>query len=199
MDWSRLTAWLDEGSTVDWAKVSKCGIGTIYVDPRSANAVQVIADIQAHGVLAGAYTATSWEPSLSGADFADYTSGLLQKFLPRKTAEAPPYMADLEAVSVEWQTEFVARYRQHQPARPSSFTTEPWKDGTVVPLPALEQAGFHWYPQLYHGDMSPADPAAVVANACRWYTPQLVHPFYDGAVLPGDHRDGCVFTLERLV
>jgi hypothetical protein len=30
------------------------------------------------------------------------------------------------------------------------------------------------------------------------YPPNMLHPFYDGARLPADARDGCVFTAERI-
>jgi hypothetical protein len=82
-----------------------------------------------------------------------------------------------------------------------AYTNEPFKDGTIVPIAALTADPahpVHWYPQLYHGDMSPADPAAVVLEASRWYNSNCVHPFYDGAHLPGDSRDGCIFHQGRL-
>jgi hypothetical protein len=46
--------------------------------------------------------------------------------------------------------------------------------------------------------MSPADPAAVVLEAARIFTPNAVHPFYDGAHLPPDARDGCVYLMDRI-
>lgn len=201
MDWNRLAAWIYLSSTVDWTKAYAYDVGVIYVDPRSPNAAAVIADIRSHGCSPGIYTVPSWAPTLGGSDFAIYTSDLLNKFLPRGAlAEAPPYMADLEARSVTWQQSFLTTYRSYQPARPSSYTNEPFKNGSVVPIPDLKTAKFHWYPQTYYGDMSAADAAAVMLDLCRWgYEPSMIHPFYAGERFPWeDHRDGCVFTLERL-
>ena len=56
--------------------------------------------------------------------------------------------------------------------------------------------GLHWYPQMYYGDMSPADPAAVMLEVTRIYPPEMVHPFYDGACVPADARDGCVSLVS---
>jgi hypothetical protein len=200
VDWTALAAWIYLDSTVDWAKVDRYKISTVYIDPRSGNASEVRDDIRAHGKQCGAYTVAAWKPDLGGAAFSVWTSQRLQALLPRQAgSEAAPYMADLEAVSQQYQRDFLTDYRRRQPARPSSYTNEPWKDGTVVPIPELVKSGFHWYPQLYYGGMSPADGAGVVLEVCRWGFPaDRVHPFYDGARLPLDRRDGCVFTLERL-
>ena len=199
MNWNALAAWLYLNDEVDWAKADRYGVQVIYFDPRSGNAPHVRDEILAHGRLPGIYTVPNWCPGLSGSQFALWTSQQLQRLLPRTGAEAPPYMADLEAVSIDWQRAFLQTYRSYQPRRPSSYTNEPFKDGTVVPVPELAAAGFHWYPQTYCGDMHAADAAAVVLEVARWGFPaDRIHPFYAGERLPADHRDGCVFTLERL-
>lgn len=97
-----------------------------------------------------------------------------------------------------------------QAGRPLAYTNEPFKDGTVVPLADIAIAGLHFFPQLYYGDMSPADTGAVVLDLARWIesdisaTPKgelpaaIVHPFYDGARIATDQRDGAYFTAERI-
>lgn len=199
MNWSALAAWLYESDTPDYGKLAAHAIEVVYVDPRSGNAAAVIADLRAHAVAPGIYTAPSWHPSMDGPMFALWTSQQLNALLPRAGApEASPFMADLEGVDVSWQTAFLASYRSYEPARPSSATVAPFQGGLVA-TGRLAVAGFHLYPQLYYGDMTPADPAGVLLELARQGFPaDRLHPFYDGARLPSDARDGCVFTAERL-
>src|SRR5579864_1134011 len=148
MNWLALSAWIYEDSVPDYGKLAAHAIAVVYVDPRSGNADQVIADIRAHGLLAGAYMATSWNTGLSGAEFAHWCSDTLNARLPKGNfAEAPPFMSDLEAVSVQWQRDFLAEYRHPQPRRPSSYTNAPFQNETVVPIAELQAAGFPWYQQ----------------------------------------------------
>jgi hypothetical protein len=128
---------------------------------------------------------------------------------------AEPLMLDLEQCSKDYVTRLLlgstsgrgltsgALYKANptasQPGRPIGYTNEPFKDGTVVPVDVLEGAGCHWFPQLYYGDMSPADGAAVALEVARWGFPaDRVHPFYDGARVASDQRDGCYFVAERI-
>lgn len=199
MNWSALAAWLYESDTPDYSKLAAHAVEVVYVDPRSSNAAAVIADLRAHAIAPGIYTVPSWEPSMDGPTFAKWTSDQLNALLPRAGApEAPPFMADLEGVDVAWQTAFLGSYRSYQPARPSSATVAPFQ-GALIATTYLNGHGFHLYPQLYYGDMSPADPAGVLLEMARQGFPAAsLHPFYDGTRLPIDARDGCVFTAERL-
>jgi hypothetical protein len=182
----------------DRAKITKYAIGTVYVDPRSTNAAEVIASLRAYGVTPGLYECPGWYGNPTPPTFVAAVAAHANELIPRVGASAPPVMLDLEGVSKDWIASAVRLYRKSQPRRPTAFTTEPFQDGTVVPFGALLNANMEWYPQLYHGDMSPADPAAVILELCRWGFPAAkIHPFYDGANLPLDHRDGAVFTLER--
>lgn len=199
MNWSALAAWLYENDQLDVAKAKAHGIEVIYIDPRSSNAAEVIAAIRAAGLTPGAYFATSWWENATPAVFAQHVSDLLNATLPRgSAAEAPPAMLDLEAVAYDWAQLAVQSYRTHQPARPTAYTNEPFKDGSVVPLAALMKANLHWYVQLYADGMEPVNAARAMLQTCRLYPPMQVHPFYDGAALPSDAQDGCVFTLERI-
>lgn len=201
MNWGARAAWVYENTMPDVAKAKQHSIEVVYIDPRSTNAKAAIASIEGAGLLAGAYVASGWYgDAMDGVTFAGRASNLANAVIPRVgTAEAPPLMLDLEGRSQSWIAHALVEYRRHQPARPTAVTTEPFKDGTVLPMQGFRDAKVHWYPQLYHGDMSPADHAAVVLDAARWLgDATLVHPFYDGAALPGDARDGAVFTLERI-
>lgn len=196
MDWTTLAAWLYEQDTPDYTKLSTHGIGVVYLDPRSGNAATVAADLRAHGLAAGIYYCPSWFPGPTPQGHAQLVSDYVQKDGIIVTGE--PVMLDLEALSPVWVTAFLKSLRSYLPSRPLAYTNAPFQDQTVVPVATLQQYGIHWYPQTYYGDMSPADPAAVLLEVCRIYPPAMVHPFYDGARLPADARDGCVFTLERL-
>ena len=201
MDWTAKAAWIYENGVPDFNKLAEHGIKVVYVDPRSANTAEVIKSITDNGLVAGIYTVPSWQPQMNGLGFAKWTSYLLNTFLPRANGETPPYMADVEGDQLrnaEWVDSFLSTYRNYQPARPSSMTVEPFQGG-YVPVKALVAARFHLYPQVYYGDMSPADSAAVVLENVRSGMPaDSVHPFYDGAAIPRDARDGAIFTAERL-
>jgi hypothetical protein len=199
MNWSAKAAWLYAGNQPDWGKVAKYGIQVIYIDPRDAiYAKQLVADIRNRGLTPGAYVATSWYVGTSEG-FGDYVSFLANSVIPKGSlAEAPPLMLDLETVPIYWAAAIIREYRKHQPARPTAYTNEPFKDSTVVPTVIMQQANLHWYVQLYQGDMTAVDPAAAMMQVARIYPPNMVHPFYDGARWGTDHKDGCYFTLERM-
>jgi len=86
-----------------------------------------------------------------------------------------------------------------------SYTNMPFQNHTVVDFPVIARYGLHWFPQLYYGDMSPADASAVILEILRdmraWaganYAEQ-VHPFHDGLKYTTDQRDAAWFTAERL-
>jgi hypothetical protein len=80
-----------------------------------------------------------------------------------------------------------------------TYTNMPFQNGTVVPIPLLADLAVPWWPQLYYGDMSPADTAAVCLEIARWGFPASeIHPFYDGKLIATDQRDGGWFTAERI-
>lgn len=201
MNWSARAAWIYKDTQPDLAKAKKYGVEVIYLDPRASNAAAVRDAIRASNLVAGLYVASNWYgANVIGDAFGRLAATVANRVIPRPpNAEAPPLMLDLEGRTKTWMLGALTEYRRYEPARPTAVTTEPFKDGTVLPLAEFRAADVEWYPQLYHGDMSPADPAAVVLDASRWLGDATkVHPFYDGAHFPGDARDGCIFTLERL-
>lgn len=204
MNWRSLAAWLELDADADLTKCARYGITLVYVDPRSGNAAAQVAKLREGGFNAGIYAAANWRPELDGAGFAEYVSLFVKALIPQafplpSQSAGAPVMLDLEAVSIAWTSACLARWRQLRPIRETAYTNEPFKDPSVVPFADLEAAGLHWYAQTYYGSMTPADAAAVMLEPARWGFPaDRLHPFYDGARLPGDHRDGCVFTLSRL-
>ena len=178
------------------AKARKYGIKVIYIDVRRTDAKNVISFLTARGFIVGAYFASSWTEA-GGAAFADYISAELNALMPR-TSGVHPCMLDFEEKPIAWVDAALVRYRQHQPGRPTSLTDEPFQGG-VLDWNQIKTAGMPYYPQVYHGDMSLADAAAVVLEAARYYgDPKMVHPFYSGEHFGTDQRDGCYFTLERM-
>jgi hypothetical protein len=126
-----------------------------------------------------------------------------------------PLMVDLEQVSMEYVRRLVngapgnrgligsnnpSFLAGTQAGRPLWYTNEPFKDGTVVPIDVLRLVpGLRWFPQLYYGNMDPADAAAVVLEVAQWGFPATqVLPFYDGTRIASDQRDGCYFVAERI-
>jgi hypothetical protein len=197
VDWTKLGAWVYENNPVDLAKIAKYKIGTVYVDPRSGNAATVTAQLRAAGVTPGIYFDPHWD---GGNMTPQQHAGVISNYVQHTGLIEPgePVMLDMEALSIPWVANFLEEYRDHLPERPTAYTNAPFQNQTVVPVNALKTYGLHWYPQTYYGDMSPADTAAVMLEVARIYPPDMVHPFYDGAHLPADARDGAVFTLERL-
>lgn len=202
MDWTQLAAWIYRDSTIDLAKIRAHKIGTVYVDPRSSNAATVCGALRFEGVTPGLYYSPGWFAGPTPQQHAQKLSDYVQKAGIISGGE--PVMVDLELLSPPWVRTFLTSLHAHLPRRPLAYTNCPFQNETVVPVATLAGFGMHWYPQLYYGDtlpdgrLRPADAAAVIAEVARIYPPELVHPFYDGAALPADARDGCVFTLERL-
>jgi hypothetical protein len=199
VNWNARAAWINEGQGLDVDRAHKYGLTILYVSARGATK-QLIADIQAAGLIAGLYADPSWTPGITAPVFAKQASDWLQTFVPRPWPnEAPPFMADIEVHDPAYVTAFLAEYRRWQPARPSSITVEPFQGG-LVPTDEIAARGFHLYPQTFYGDMSPADEAGVLLELTRQGFPAAaLHPMYAGERFPArDARDGCVFTIERL-
>jgi hypothetical protein len=196
MNWATLGAWICRDSTVAVNKCLAHKIGCVYIDPRSGNAAAIAVMLRTAGIVPGIYYAPNWFPGPEPQGHAQIVSDYVQK--DGLLAHDEPVMVDLEQLSIPWVEAFLKSYRQHLPQRPTAYTNEPFQNETVVPVATLQQFGLHWYPQTYYGDMSPADSAAVMLEVNCIYDPTMVHPFYDGAHLPADAHDGCIFTLERL-
>lgn len=204
MNWLARTAWIYENTVPDYPTMRAHGIEGLYVDPRSANAAAVIAGLRANGFLvAGIYVATSWmsgcSPDAFAAAAAQYAHQLVPQAYPLATQqEGAPVMLDLEGVTPAWATAAIRSWRKLRPRQETAYTNAPFQGGNV-PTMEIVHADLHVYVQLYYGDMRPADPAAALLELARQgVPPQRLHGFYDGACLPSDARDGCVYTLERI-
>ena len=199
-----LSGWIYQGT--GWGeisgKVAAHGIDTVYVDPRSQNAPQVVADA---GLRAAVYVVAGWpQVPVDAPQAAVWVSDQLERLIPRgERPRALPAMVEFEGTTPSWQAAFLHEYRKYQPRRPSSAAVGALQGGNVA-AGAFMVAGFDLYVETYYGDtlpdgrLRPADAAACVLEQARAADPHRVHPFYDGAALPADHRDGCVFTIERL-
>lgn len=170
--------------------------GLIYLDPRSINAAEVIQKLHANGKRYGIYYSPGWD-SWPGPLAAARTAS---KHLSRLglNGSDQPIMFDLETTNVAWVRRFLAAWRTLRPFRKTAYTNAPFQGG-YVPSLALRLARVDVYIQTYYGDMRPADGAAALLEIARQGTPPArLFPFYDGAHIPADARDGCVFTLERI-
>lgn len=198
MNFAEKSAWIYKETDPEVEKAAKYGIKTVYVDPRSANAPQVVSKLRAAGITAGAYFARDWQPTMTAIELAAWISQRLNALLPKTAAGAPPVMLDMEVGgNTKFAADLILAYRAHQPARPTAYTNAPFQGG-YVPYVALQQRGMPFFVQLYYGGMQPADAAAAILEASRNMNPRDVFPFYDGAHPTADQREGCYFTLERM-
>lgn len=201
MNWQARSGWIYQGTA--WGDVQQKAdanaIAVVYVDPRSANAAETVGAIRLDGATPGIYVAHNWWPNTSTVVFATMASNYVEDLLQPDE----PVMFDLEPVMTVYAMHLAAEWRKRRQQRPTAVTVAPFQ-GAYVPVAALVSRGIHVYVQCYYGDtlpdgrLRPADPAAVCLEMAREGNPAFVHPFYDGAALPSDARDGCVFTLERL-
>ena len=195
MDWAKLGVWVDKGVNVKWAKLDAHNIKTVWFDPTDPGVQGPIADARTKGFQVGIYMDPHLYDSPTAAGFAALVSADIARLIPGR---GNPVMVDLELLPLDWQAAFVTAYRALRPQRETSVTVAPFQ-APVLAVKAFADAGFHIYPQLYGGEMEPFDGAAVVLELARAGFPaDRVHPFYDGARLPSDARDGAVFTMERL-
>lgn len=196
MNWDTLGAWTDRGWTLDAEGIAAYNLGYVMLDGRD-DVRPVLTSLAGHA-LGGCYFVCSWpELPTDPAAAAKWVSDRLNLLLPRQyPTEAPPCMIEFEGRSSGWIESFTVPYRQHQPQRPTAAVVAAFQGGNV-PTSLLTRQ-FQLYVECYYGDMSPADAAACVLEQARRLSAWTVRPMYDGANLPADHRDGCVFTLERL-
>ncbi len=186
MNWLELSGWKTGNGTPS-------GVDRIYL-PGNTASPQDIGAVLSSGLQVGIYEGAAWygvDPILAARRISTNANSLI----PRVGAqEAPPLMLDMEGADYAFYMNLVEEYRKHQPRRPTSFTTEPWKgDGRILPFQTFLAAGLHWYPQCYDNNGA-IDSAAVILNACRAYPSAMVHPFYKETLLPpGPQLDGCVF------
>jgi hypothetical protein len=194
-----LAAWVRPGDKNDYVKLKADKITTVYVDPRAGDAKAECDDIRGHGLTPGIY----YDPHWFGPTMLDQVKQVSRFVQVDQILHAgEPVMLDIEEEPFDWTATFIRMYREFLPSRPTSVTVGPGQDSSVVPVATLVRYGMHLYMQLYHGDMSPA-PAAEVWPACddleaKGLPRDMLHPFYDGAAVPWDYRDGCVFVEERL-
>lgn len=190
------SAWIYQNTDPDLAAISKHGVDMIWLDPRSTNAAQVIQKLHSAGVSYGLYYAPSWDNWPSPRATAKIASAHLKRL--GLNSRTQPIMFDLETQDVAWVRKFLLAWRVLRPTRSTAYTNAPFQGG-YVPSLALKLARVQVYPQVYYGDMRSADGAAVVLELIRQGTPaSMIHPFYDGAAIPADSRDGAIFTLERV-
>lgn len=199
MNWYARSAWVYENwapGDSDAAKLKQHGIELVYIDPRSTNAAEVIQWLHDNGFGYGIYFDPSWFNWPSPLATAKLAAGYLSKL--GLNGSFQPVMFDLETKSTAWVTAFLVAWRVLRPTRATAYTNSPFQGG-FVPSLRLRLARVHVYVQLYEGEMQPVDSAAALLEIGRQGTPaSMLHPFYDGAAIPGDSRDGCVFTYERI-
>jgi hypothetical protein len=214
-DWNAKAVWVAQtNSGYDRQKLYQKGITTIYYSPLDPGAAAHIAAVRNEGRMPGLYTDPHWYGLAPDGNTVKYRQQI-DADVARLLHAGEPLMIDLEFVSMSYTTKlflgspsgrglcssipYTPNPTPTQPNRPISYTNMPFQNGTVVPIPDLIKAGVHWYPQLYYGSMAPADAAAVCLELPRWNFPAVkTHPFYDGALIASDQRDGAYFTAERL-
>jgi hypothetical protein len=197
--WGEKVAWTYEtwqATADEITKIKQHGITLIYLDPRSQFAASNIQALHAAGIGYGIYFDPGWFNWPSPLATARKASGFLSQ-LGLNSSDIP-IMFDLETTDTGWVRKFLASWRVLRPLRATAYTQQPFQGG-YIPTLALRLARVHVYLQLYYGDMRPAAAAAVIQEQeRRGMPPAMVHPFYDGAALPSDARDGAIFTLERI-
>ncbi|MDE2103112.1 MAG: hypothetical protein KGL39_38055 [Patescibacteria group bacterium] len=198
-DWNTKVAWTYENwqATADQiAKIKQHRITLIYLDPRAQYVAANIHALHIAGIGYGIYFDPSWfnwpSPLATARMASNYLSNL------GLNSSDIPIMFDLETPDKSWVRKFTAAWRVLRPLRATSYTQQPFQ-GDYIPALTLRLARIRLYLQLYYGDMRPAAAAAVVQEQeRRGMPPSMVHPFYDGAAIPSDARDGAIFTLERI-
>jgi hypothetical protein len=186
-------------------------IGTLLLSPLDPGRKPWLTAIRKEGASTGFYIDPHWFGLAADGKalaFRTLCDNFCIELLPGEML-----MLDLELVSKDYVTRLIAGSpgnrgllgsgRAGMPGTQAdklvTYTNMPFQNGTVVPSGLLEAYGVGWWPQLYYGDMSPADTAAVCLEIARWnYPASEIHPFYDGKLIASDQRDGGWFTAERI-
>jgi hypothetical protein len=212
--------WIEQGDTIDYAKLRALGIDRIYVDIRNEYlAVVRVAQIRLNGFTAGVYWGNDWgELGYAPDAFAQYLSDritIMEKvWKDDKQSLQVEFQLDFEWHQSGWLETWLKAWRKLRPLKVTSWTLESWQGGPQTwiekSLADLVNADPNLLvvPQLY----TTLDKAPVVDSAASYKNLRnMIHPdgtpggisegrlrgFYDAKFLT-DGWDGFAFTNRRL-
>lgn len=162
-------------------------------------------EIKARGHVAGTYMVTNW-PQFTGKTPAEIAYIVSTEYKRLQVAGLRVQFDAEEHDPTKIITIF-EEWRKLHPTINTSWTFEPMQGGWMGnPCPA-EPSDFvkrilacrvRVVPQLYYGNMTPANEGHVVHDiARRGFPTSIISPFYDAAALPV-WWDGFAFTMGRL-
>lgn len=202
--------WIDEGNNPDWDTLARHRITALFFHMFDERVTQhylmhVRSRTTATGSPygAGVYVAWNWPQAvgLDGTGFAEMVSARLSEIVPVTSAQNfPKVQLNVELHDPLWIQHMVVRWRELRKYRDTSWTMEPMQGGWMSPnmVQAVISRRIRVSPQLYYGDMAPADEPSVIADlTVRGFPRALISPHYDAALLP-QGWDGFCFTQGRL-
>ena len=107
-------------------------------------------------------------------------------------------MLDIETHDLSFQRGFVAEYRRLKPGRATDVTFEPRQDGSTVSWPEYIDARFDLFPQLFRGDMRPADAKRELRYWSMMVGWDRVHLVYGAGLDWWRLDEGAIFDAETL-
>lgn len=197
IDWTVMGVWWDRDN-LDTGKLDAFKAHYVYVDSHTPDAASKCSAIRDIARTPGLYFDPHWvgllDPKIQAKRCYDEAMACLHP--------GEPIMLDVEQLTLAWTTAFIRAIRQHMPYRPISLTFGPGQDTSVIPASYMKHLGLHAYIQLYDDKMNDA-PAKQVWPAKRdleihGLPVEMIHPVYEGAGVPWDATDGCIFTLSDL-
>lgn len=198
--------WVDAGNDPHWERIAKHGITRLYFptsDP-TADVARRLQDVKNRGMTGGLYSAWSWYPGLTGAQYAEEMHRRVKAIAPGATPQWPKIQLDDETHDPDRILDMLRRWRQLRPTTDTSWTLEVFQGGWFSPqfCAELVQLRIRVVPQCYVGADGRIDNVVDTLAAARDLTKRglpdsLVTPFYDAAELPVGW-DGFAFTMGRL-
>jgi len=195
--------WIDEGNNPDWDKIKANQMTALFFhmfDPRVTQTY--LMNVRLRGYTPGVYVAWNWPQVSGGADeFVEKVSDRLDEIVPITSAQNfPKVQLNVELHDPLWIQNMVVGWRKLRPYRDTSWTMEPMQGGWMSPnmVQAVISRRVRVSPQIYYGDMTPADEQTVIQDlVIRGFPRALISPSYDAALITPS-QDGFFFTQGRL-
>lgn len=192
--------WIDEGTTLNAAKLRQHNITAPYFSHRFGNATKEILDAaKGQGFQPGIYSAWNWEPAMDGTQYAAFLSGELKRIGGLALRGATPVCVDIETHDVAYILAFFKEWRRLRPTRVTAWTMEGFQGGLFSPANVAElvSRNIRFVPQFYGGAVEPLQHSPVIDMLIQGFPGDRIDGFYDARALPYRWR-GFAFTQATL-
>ena len=194
------SVWIDHGNDPAYAKLQAHGISEVVFDIRDPRLTKpYLQMVTAKGFKPGVYAAWNWQPTLDGAEFAEWVDAKLKPL--NISQNTPSVHLNMETHDVPWLLACLRRWRELRPTKRTLWSMEGMQGGlfSAADVATLNGLNLLYGPQCYTGDMTRMESATVVLDLVRrGFDAGRIQPFLDAAQLGYWWDSAVAYTQGRL-